>query len=444
MLDPERARRLAGLALQASRADETEVVVTLEDQELNRFTHEHPVQNVRRLTGRVSVRVRIDGRQGKATTGTLEAAAVLRTVERALAAARLAPRPDEPLPALPERGPDRLRGARPGDGDPVATARAVGEMTARVRAAGCAAAGIHAGLSTLRLAANSRGLDVCDTDTKAEVSLSVFREDGAGWANRIAPTRDELPCGEVAERAVAKAVASRGARAVPPGDYTVVLEPAAVSSLLLFTAAAGFGAQQVADGTSFLSGRLGEPVLGENISIMDDCWHPLALGPVFDGEGRARERVSLVERGVARGVVHDALTARRFGCASTGHARPQPCPDGPAPENLVLEPGTASREELIAGVRRGLLVTQFHYSNIVEPTRLTLTGMTRNGTFLVEDGEVVGAVRNLRYTMSLVEALGRVSALGRDATLSSALFGGHVVVPSLRIEGFRFSSGTEF
>jgi predicted Zn-dependent protease len=232
-----------------------------------------------------------------------------------------------------------------------------------------------------------------------------------------------------------------------------VLEPAAVSSLLLFTASHGFGAQQVMDGCSFLSGRLGEPVFGANVSVADDAFHPLAVGPVFDGVGMPRQRVALVERGVAKGLVHDQSTAKRAGCASTGHAQPQPSRDGPYAGNLVLETGggggagasaSTGTDDLIRGVKRGLLVTQFHYSNVVEPTKLTLTGMTRNGTFLIENGEIVGAVKNMRYTESLVEAFGRVSAMGGDATLASALFGGWVVVPSVRIEGFGFSSGTEF
>jgi predicted Zn-dependent protease len=318
-------------------------------------------------------------------------------------------------------------------------------VTEAARAAGCRAAGIHHGVSTLRLLMNSRGLAVHDWDTVAQVSVSAFRDDGAGWACQISDGHQRLDASAVAARAVDKAVRSRAPRAVPPGRYDVVLEPAAVSSLLLFTASHGFGAQQVLDGSSFLAGKLGEPVFGDNVTVTDDAFHPLTVGPVFDGEGVPRQRVTLVEGGVARGIVHDQLTARRAGCASTGHSLPQPSRDGPQPGNLCLAASkSGGTEELIRGMKRGLLVTQFHYSNVVEPTKLTLTGMTRNGTFLVENGEIVGAVKNMRYTESVVEALKRVSGIGGDAKLASALFGGWVVVPSLRVEGFGFSSGTEF
>ncbi|MHC5209561.1 MAG: TldD/PmbA family protein [Planctomycetota bacterium] len=444
MLEPDRAGRLADAALHHVDADGVEVVVEAVEEELNRFTADHPVQNILRGEACVSVRVQTGGRQGKASTGVLTEDAVRRTAQRALDVARRMPKPVDALPPLPGPQQFSLRGAEPEAVDPVATARAVGAVTEACRAASCAAAGILASTSTLMLVRNSAGLDVCDLDRHAEVSVSAFREDGAGWANRIADRREGLDTHAVASRAVEKTLASRAPQPVPPGHYTVILEPSAVSSLLLFTASHGFGAQQVMDGTSFLSGRLGEPVLGENITLEDDCHHPITVGPVFDGEGLPRSKVTLVERGVAKALVHDQITARRAGCSSTGHAQPQPSPSGPAPSNLVLAPGVGSTEDLVRDVERGILVTQFHYTNMVEPTALTLTGMTRNGTFLVEKGEVVGAVRNMRFTQSLVEALNRVSALGSDATLASALFGGYVVVPSLRIDGFGFSSGTDF
>ncbi|HZM00528.1 MAG TPA: metallopeptidase TldD-related protein [Planctomycetota bacterium] len=448
-MDSARARRLAEVALSASGADATEVTIAASEQALNRFTHEHPVQNVARQEVSIAVRVHEGGRQGKASTGTPTEEAVRRTVERARAAARLAPAQElAPMPGPPaggvgEDGGYRLRGGGPLPADPEATAAAVGRVAEAAREAGCRATGIHHGLSTLRLVANSAGLLVHDWDTVAQVSVSAFQDDGAGWAFANGATHERLDAADVARRAVHKAVASRAARAVPPGRYTVVLEPAAVSSLLLFTASHGFGAQQVLDGCSFLCGRLGEPVFGGNVSVADDAFHPLTVGPVFDGVGMPRQRVTLVEGGVARSLVHDQVTARRAGCASTGHAQPQPSRDGPYAGNLVLEPGEGSAD-LIRGVRRGLLVTQFHYSNVVEPTKLTLTGMTRNGTFLIEDGEIVGPVKNMRYTESLVEAFQRVSAIGGDPTLASALFGGWAVVPSVRIEEFGFSSGTEF
>jgi predicted Zn-dependent protease len=444
MLDRTRAKALAEEALRVSRADETEVCVDVLEQELNRFTADHPVQNLVRNLARVSVRVRVDGHEGKASTGTVTPEAVRRTVERAVDCAKRTPRMTGDV--LPMPGPQqyRLRGRTPVAPDPAHTADSVAAMTGACRAEGCTAAGIQSAENELKLVMNSRGLEVSDLDTRTEISLTAFKDDGAGWSSDIAALREGIDADAIAARAVEKAVATRNARPVDPGNYTVILEPAAVASLLLFAAYKGFGAQQFEDGSSFLAGRLGQRVLGENVTIADDVHDPRTVGHTFDGEGVPRVSVPLIERGVATGLVHDRDTARRFGCASTGHAQPQPSSGGPHAQNLVFAPAAGRGEDLLAGVDRGILVTQFHYTNMVEPTKLTLTGMTRNGTFLVERGEVTRPVRNLRFTQSLVEALNRVSGLGGDARLASALFGGFTVVPSLRIDGFRFSSGTDF
>ncbi len=444
MLERERARRLAEAALRASTADETEVCVEVTEQELNRFTADHPVQNLVRRMARISVRVHVDGHEGKASTGTVTEEAVRRTVDRAVAVARHTPRPAGGLLPMAEPQDYRLRRREALEPDPRATARSVATMTGAAREQGCRAAGIQTGESELRLVMNSRGLEVHDVDNRAQVSLTVFKDEGAGWATDIGADPTKLDEHEVARTAVRKALASRDPVAVEPGHYTVVLEPSAVASLLLFAAYKGFGAQQVEDGSSFLAGRLGERVVGENVTIADDVHHPLTVGHVFDGEGVPRTTVPLIDRGVARNVVHDRATAQRFGCRTTGHALPQPNSMGPVASNLVLAGGTGGAADLLAGVDNGILVTQFHYTNMVEPTQLTLTGMTRNGTFLVRNGEVGPAVKNLRFTQSLVEALSRITGLGGDQRLASALFGGFTVVPSVRIDGFRFSSTTEF
>lgn len=372
MLDPDRAQRLAEVALNGSAADETEVTVCQVEEELNRFVEAHPVQNLVRRTSRIAVRVREGGREGKATTGTPTPEAVLRTVERARLAARHAPpRPD--LLELPGEQGYALRRRAPLTPDPERTADSVARLTSAARDADCTAAGTHGGVNDLRLVANSRGLSVWDLDTRAQVSLSVFRGQGAGWADGMRPDPEGLDLDRVARVAVGKALASEAPADLEPGDYTVVLEPAAVASLLLFAAYKGFGAQQVEEGSSFLAGHLGESVASAGISISDDVHHPLTVGHVFDGEGVPRVPVPLIQAGVAVGLVHDRATARRSGCRTTGHATPQPSSMGPLPANLVLMPGKQSAADLVRDVDRGVLVTEFHYTNMVEPTRLTST-----------------------------------------------------------------------
>jgi len=185
-------------------------------------------------------------------------------------------------------------------------------------------------------------------------------------------------------------------------------------------------------------------VFGPNVTIRDDASHLVAPGLPFDFEGCARRAVTLIEQGVAKSVVHDAKTAAKAGVESTGHALPPGESEGPLPLNLVLDPGDQSIEELIAGTANGLLVTQLHYVNVVDPMRLLLTGMTRNGTFRITDGTVGEPVKNMRFTQSAVEAFNQVEALGDTLSWQRALFGGSFLAPAARIANFNFSSVTDF
>ena len=275
MLDPDRAQRLAKAALAASNADHTEVSVELLEQELNRFTADHPVQNQLRNLARIAVRVHVDGREGKASTGTVTEEAVRRTVQKAIETARHMPRPEDGLLPMPEAQDYDLRRADPVRPDPVHTAASVATMTGEARSKGCTAAGVQGTENELKLVMNSRGVKVWDVDTRSQISLSVFKDDGAGWASGISGDREGLDEHEIASRAVGKAIASRNPVSLDPGHYTVILEPSAVASLLLFASYKGFGAQQVQDGSSFLAGHLEEQVFGNNISITDDVYHRL-------------------------------------------------------------------------------------------------------------------------------------------------------------------------
>jgi predicted Zn-dependent protease len=232
---------------------------------------------------------------------------------------------------------------------------------------------------------------------------------------------------------------------MPPGAYVVVLEPAAVTDILEFMAWFGFGGLGFVEGRTFMAGKLGQKVLGDNITILDDAYHSLQQGLPFDFEGLPRQRLTLVENGVAKAVVHDRVTARRAQTQTTGHALPQPSAEGPYPLDLVLSSGNSSVEEMISSTERGILVTRFHYTNLVEPMDLVLTGMTRDGTFLIEKGKVAAPLKNLRFTQSVVEALREVELISREQKTTHSDWGpGSYTAPALKIRRFNFSSGTQF
>ncbi|MFW6437737.1 MAG: metallopeptidase TldD-related protein [Armatimonadota bacterium] len=239
--------------------------------------------------------------------------------------------------------------------------------------------------------------------------------------------------------AAEKCARSAGPGAVEAGRWDVILEPPAVTDALFHLGRYTFNALACLEGRSAIHGRLGEQVCGENITIVDDPLDPRGIRRAFDFEGVARQRVELIREGVAANLVYDSRTAKRAGTTSTGHAAPPSSTWGPVPFNVFFESGDSSVSDMIAATERGLLVTRFHYTNMLDPSAAVLTGMTRDGTFLIEDGEVVGGVRNLRFTESLLEALSRVDMIGSEGWL-----GDYAWAPALRIRDFRFSGTTEF
>ena len=232
---------------------------------------------------------------------------------------------------------------------------------------------------------------------------------------------------------------------IDPGEYEVILEPYAVSELLSFLGYLGFHALAVQEGRSFLCNEFGKKMVDEKVTIYDDGLDPGGLQIPFDFEGIPKQKVIFFEGGVAKEVTYDSFTARREGKSSTGHGLIAPNTEGPIPINLFMKGGESSLEEMIRSVRKGIYVTRFHYTNVVEPMKAVLTGMTRDGTFLIEEGEVKGPIKNLRFTESILRALSRVSAISKErricseGTVYSRRFVTGTVAPAIKVDGFNFS-----
>jgi PmbA protein len=280
--------------------------------------------------------------------------------------------------------------------------------------------------------------------TQAQLTTVVSGGDGgAGFAEVTAPRLSEFDPSEIGDRAFAKARDSQGPRDLEPGTYEVVLEPPATATLLGFLAYIGFSGRAIAEGRSCFSGRLGQKLMDEKVTIYDDALSPQTIGLPFDFEGTPKRRTALVDSGVAVTGVHDRRSAGQEGVEPTGHALPPPNTEGAFPLNLFLEPGEATGEEMIAATERGLLVTRFHYSNIVHPREAVITGMTRDGTWLIEDGQVKHPVKNFRFTQSIIEALRDVDMIGRDTEIASEFFFSASRVPALRVKAFSFTGRSD-
>ncbi|HEV8403065.1 MAG TPA: TldD/PmbA family protein [Candidatus Limnocylindrales bacterium] len=449
-MDDDRGRdalALAEAALALAMRDdvtEAEALVMTEDSALTRFANSEIHQNVAETNVSINLRVVIGRRVGVASSGRTDAEGLRRLADQARAIAGVVEELDD-WGGLP--GPTEVRAvpaaysATTAGASPEFRAEAVRAVIGAADDAGVTAYGSFAtGLESMAVA-NSAGARAAGTRTTSQlITVSMGPGGGTGYAEAAAVDASTIDAGALGREAADKARATASAVLVEPGDYPVVLEEYAVVDLVDMLGYLGFSALAVQEERSFV--EPGKRIGSDLVTIVDDGYDPAGLPLPFDFEGVAKRRVSLLEAGVCRDVVYDAQTAARDGVASTGHGLPAPNPWGPFPLNMVMSSGSASRDELIGGLDRGLLVTRFHYTNPVHPKLAIVTGMTRDGTFLVEGGRIVGPVKNLRFTQSYLAALAGTVAVGRDRKTLKGFLGG-VVVPALRIDGWTFTGGTE-
>ena len=431
-------------AARALGVAEVEAIVASSDQALTRFANNAISQNVAERSGHLSVRPLIDGRTARASTNRLDAESIRRTVVEAVALTRLS-EPDPDL--LPLAGPEpypvvQRHYAATAQATPRERALAVAEAIAIVEDAGQTAAGIYStGDATFALL-NSRGVSAWYAESMARFSITAMAGDSSGWAKASACYHGDLDPVALAHSAAHKATASAAPRELAPGRYTVILEPAAVADLVgqMF---GDFSATAIRDGRSFLNDRIGKKMFGDNITIHDDARHPLQAGAPFDGEGAARRGLTLVENGVVREIAYCRQAAARAGVEATGHGYPLPNEYGEAPVNIVIAGGETPVQEMVAGAERAILVTRLWYIREVDPYEKIFTGMTRDGTFLVEGGRVTGGVRNFRFNESLIEMLSQVSALSPTVRVSGEE-SADLVAPAMQVAGFHFTEVTRF
>ncbi len=432
-------------ALRGSSADQTEVLYLGSNTHLTRFANNHVHQNVSETDAQLVVRSVVEGRVGRATTNDLGPESVKRTIQTATNVA-LAQPPSPDFAGLTSPGgvadvavyDEATAALTPGE-----RAQGAGLICRRAEEAGLVAAGTYSNSESEMALANSNSLQLYHCRTEIEASAVFQGETGSGYADRAGTQRGDVDTASIAEEARGRALSAQAPQEIEPGSYEVLLEPYAVQDLAAFLASLSFGARAVQEGRSFLAGRMGEQVMSPYISFWDDGLDPSGLAAPFDYEGTPKQRVELISNGVAQGVVYDRATARKEGRSSTGHALPPGMTMGPMPLNLFMSPGDRSRDELLAGVERGVLVTRFWYTRTVHPLSVLVTGTTRDGTYLVEDGRITKPVRNLRFTTSYLEALNDVRAVGRDTFLGAGRIAA-TRVPALHLGTFNFTGVTQF
>ena len=443
MITTQLAQELAASLLEAAQsagADQSEAIVVAADEALTRFAGNRIHQNVASSDVELQLRAVVGSRVGVASTNAVDAAGIAACAKAALESARRSP-VDPDFPGLP--GPhavttlDRVSPATLSfDAD--ARAAAVAALIAPTsRGGGIAAGGVACSHSLIAIA-NSLGVHAAMPRTAVRATvLATGAAGGTGWGSFTGCDASALDASVLGELAADTARRSADAADLDAGVYTVVLAPEAVAEIVQFLAWYGCSAKALEEGRSFMSGKLGQRVTSERITLVDDALEPGAMGLAFDYEGQPKTRVTLIDRGVATAPVTDSYWAAKTGRPNTGHALPAPNLSGPLPLDAELLGGDATRAGMMASVKRGIYVTRFHYVNIEDPTKQTLTGMTRDGTFLIEDGVITTPVRDLRFTQPMLEALDSTLAVSAERHLVGDE--GAVRVPYLLLEKFAFT-----
>ncbi len=439
MLGRERILDIVRRAVEYSNADQTQAAVEVGESSLTRFANSMIHQNVSERNGGLAVKAIVGKRIGYAVTNKLDDASVRAVVEKACTFARNSgENPD--FVSLPKPKPiteadtwdERTAAYAPED-----RACAVGGLIDEGRKRGASAAGLLSNGYAENAIVSSLGVEAYTADTVAKMQTVMTADDGFGYADRVARSIGDFDTVEAGIEAADRSVQAKNPLGIDPGEYDVILLPYATGDLLEYLSWLGFGALAVQEGRSFM--KLGEKILGDNISIWDDGLDPRGVPSAFDPEGVPKQRVDLIVNGVAKGIVYDSYTAHKEGKESTGHSSGGVGTYGPFASNMFMQPGEHTLDEMIAGTKYGVLVTRFHYSNVIHPTQVLITGMTRDGTFLIEDGRITKPLKNMRFTDSVLRILQNTDMISRDLMRQQA-----AVVPAIRAKGFRFSGATEF
>jgi predicted Zn-dependent protease len=437
----------ADTILSASKADQTEVLALEQDESLTRFANNCVHQNVTERNVQITVRAVIGTKIGIAVSNDIRPDSLRRLASRAFDVAKL--QPDNPeFKGLPD--PQAITPVAAFDFavagcTPEERAANAGVICRKAAQAGCSAAGSMTTSSLSIGVANSKGLAAEHRQTMADASTVIIGANSTGWAQATGWELSAIDPQSLADEALLKVRMGIDPVDFEPGDYTVILDPYATADLLEMLAFDGMGALAFQEGRSWMNGRLGQRIMADGVSIVDDGPNTAGIPWPFDFEGVPKKVVPIVASGVALTPVYDSFTAGRdSGKQSTGHATP-PSPQGrfgPAPMNLFLKPGTISLDAMIKSTQLGLYITRFWYTRTVHPRDAVVTGMTRDGTFVIRNGEIAHPVKSLRFTQSYVEALKYTEAIGTTPRLLRSGFGGATSVPAVKLAKFRFTSST--
>lgn len=431
-----------------TRADAVSVCAHAKTRRVFRFADNAIHQDLIQEGVVVMVKVIRNRRAGVAGADTLEAGGLARCVRAAEAIARHSPAQDT-LPDLP--GPHRIRATA--DYVPAtvrisstALVTSLKRLFQVCKGAGARLAGSLVTGEDVFAVVNSAGTACASASTVAGAKLVTMYRRLSGYAGGVDPDVNRLDLAALLKRSLSQSLHREEPATLPVGTYEVILKPEAVAELVTWLGYTAFGAKSVEERTSFLAGRMGEQVMDRRITISDDGTDPMSLRMPFDFEGTPKRKTILIDRGNAAGIVFDSVYGKRFGQPSTGHGMPPDETEGPLPLHLVMAPGRSTNTAMIRACKRGLLIPRFHYVNgLLNPREALMTGLTREGTFLIEHGTVTTPVKTLRFTQSLLEAFNRVLGVSKERELVAdpGQELGCAVMPTLHLAAFAFTGRSE-
>ncbi len=424
--------------------DELEILIEQNNSVLARFADNDIIQSVNQEKTEVRFRIIKGGKNGIASTNDLSESGLLTCFNKAISVIKFMPTDRNLLSLYEDNRGKSIDIEKVFKLSHEERAMSIKKALNYIKSKNMKSAGVDTEVYQSLTLLNSKGLEKEAFVYAANFSVSIT-EPSKGWAQEITSDANKINHLEIAKKAVEIATQNKDAVSVEAKEYDVVLSPDAASDLFSFLAWYGFNGKDFCDKTGPFD-KLNEKVLGENITITDEPLSDLKKGYFFDREGVDKKDLTLIENGVLKNIALDRFYAKKLGIKSTGHGLTQPNNFGAFPLNMVVKGGDSSKEEMIKSTKYGLYVNRFHYTNIINPKEMTFTGMTRDGLFLIENGKITKAVKNLRFTDSIIRLLNNVEALSKDTYIANEFFDPEfsVILPYMKIKGFRFSSVTEF
>jgi predicted Zn-dependent protease len=423
-----------------------EIVATEVNSELTRFAESYIHQNVAETNLNLIVKIINEDRIGAVEMNSIDDHVISKNIEKAIEVTKITPKLDYHYRLVtPQSYKIKSKySEQTANFTPLNRAQLVSQLIKEVNKKGYETAGAFKTEESTLLVANSEGVFAFDQGTKVDFNCVITRDNSTAHTSFIDGDINNFNIDKITDELLETALKNVEHIEIDPGVYAVILSPEAVSEILNYTGHTAFNGKMIMEGKSFVCNNQGKKIFPRAINIFDDPFDELTMPIPFDLVGYPREKIDLIKNGIIEDGVYDHLTALKYNRKCTGNTlSPEYASFGALPFNLVMKEGDNSVEEMISSTKKGIYISRFHYVNILNPMSIQLTGMTRDGAFLIEDGKLGRAIKNMRFNTSVVDMLKAVDMISKERQTKPG-FIGPTVAPYLRTNNFTFSSKTSF